>query len=103
MLELIVWLFVGWPAIIACVVLSIAGLFRKDHRLLIVGGVIAIPFTWFVSGFPQIRSLMFLSPLLLFIAAWAMSHKWEMLSWIFAVPFFLVILLFTAVVLYLPA
>lgn len=99
MLEFLFVLLLGWPAIIICVVVAIAGLFKKDHRLLTLAGVIAIPFSWYLSGFPEIRSLMFLSPLLLFIAGWLMSHKWELAAWIFAIPFFLIILLLASVIL----
>ena len=45
-------LFLGWPAVIACVVATIIGLFRKDHRFLTLAGVIAIPFSWFLRAFP---------------------------------------------------
>ncbi len=99
MLGFLFTLFLGWPAVTACVIVTIAGLFRKDHRLLTLAGIIAIPFSWFISGFPQIQSLMFLSPMLLFIAGWTMFHKWELVAWLFAVPFLLLILVFLSVVL----
>lgn len=99
MVEFLFVILLGWPAIIACVAIAIAGLFKRNHRLLTLAGVIAIPFSWYLSGFPQIRSLMFLSPLLLFISGWVMSHKLEMVAWVFAIPFFLIVLLLASVVL----
>lgn len=98
MLGFLFVLFLGWPAVIACVLATIVGLFRKDHRLLTLAGIIAIPFTWYISGFPQIQSLMFLSPMLLFISGWLMFHKWDLAAWLFAVPFILLIMLFFYVV-----
>ncbi len=98
-MEILVGILLGWPAILACVVIAIVGLFRKDPRYLQISGVIAIPFTWFLSGFPQLQSVVFLSPLLLFISAWAMSRKWDLVAWLFAVPFFLIILLLVGVAL----
>ncbi len=98
-MEILVGILLGWPAILACIVIAIVGLFRKDPRYLQVSGVIAIPFTWFLSGFPQLQSVVFLSPLLLFISAWAMSRKWDLIAWLFAVPFFLLILLLVGVAL----
>ena len=92
-------LLVGWPAIIACVLATIVGLFRKEYRLLLVAGVIAIPFCWFISGFPQIQNLMFLAPLLLFTSAWTMFHKWDKAAFVFALPFLMLILLLLSVVL----
>jgi hypothetical protein len=40
-----------------------------------------------------IRSPIFLTPVLLFGSAWAMRYGREMLAWILAIPFFLVVLL----------
>ena len=102
-MQIILWLLAGWPAIIACMIITIIGLFKKDYRLLLVAGVLAIPFCWILSGFPSIRSFMFFSPLLLFTAAWTMFHKWDWVAWLFAIPFLLTILLFLSVVLNTPA
>lgn len=97
-LQILFVLFVGWPAIIACVLAILVGLFRKDHRLLTLSGIIAIPFSWMLSGFPRIGNLMFLAPMLLFLSAWTMFHKWEMAAWLLAIPFLMLILLLLAVV-----
>ena len=96
-IGLLFGLLLGWPAVLACVVVTVIGLFRKDHRLLLIAGIIAIPFTWLLSGFPNMKSLVFLSPLLLFIASWTMSHKWDWVAWLFAIPFLLIILLLLGV------
>jgi hypothetical protein len=93
MLGVFVGLFLGWPAVTTCVILTLAGLFRRDHRLLVIAAIVAIPFSWFLSGFPDTRNAMLFAPLLLFTAGWTMSHKWEMAAWIFALPFLLIILL----------
>lgn len=98
-IGLLFGLLLGWPAVLACVVITIIGLFRKDHRLLMIAGIISIPFTWFLSGFPDMKSGMFLSPLLLFIAAWTMSHKWDWVAWLFAIPFLLLIMMLFGVAL----
>lgn len=93
MLDFILSLLVGWPAIAATVVLAGIGLFKRDYRFLLWAAILAFPFSWYLSGFPFIRSPIFLTPVLIFGAAWAMRYEREMLAWILAIPFFLVILL----------
>ena len=86
-------LFLGWPAIVVTVILALIGLFRRDYRFLVVAAILAVPFSWVLSGFPIVRSLVFLAPVLIFGAGWAMNRGREMLAWILAVPYFLTILL----------
>ena len=93
MLEIIISIFVGWPAIIATVILTAIGLFRSNYRLLIAASILAVPFSWFLSGFPVIQSPVFLLPLFAFGSSFAMYRGREMIAWLIAIPFFLGILL----------
>lgn len=93
MLDFLLNLLVGWPAIVITLILAGLGLVRRNYRFLLGAAILAFPFSWYLSGFPAIRSPMFLTPVLLFGAAWAMRYDREMLAWILAIPFFLVILL----------
>jgi hypothetical protein len=93
MLNFLLLLLVGWPAILATVILAVIGLLRSNYRFLVAGAVLAFPFAWYISGFPNIRSLMFLLPLLLFSSGYAMNRGWEMFAWILAVPYFLTVIL----------
>jgi hypothetical protein len=98
MLNILPALFLGWPAIIATVILSALGLFRRDYRFLVVAAILAVPFSWVLSGFPLIRSPFFLVPVLPFSAAFALQRDHEMIAWILGVIYFLsVYLIFTAV------
>lgn len=74
------------------VVLSLIGLFKANYRFLVAAAVLAVPFSWFLSGFPAIHSLVFLLPLLIFGAAFALYRGHEMIAWLVALPFFLAIL-----------
>lgn len=97
-IDAIVVIFFGWPAIIATIVLALFGLFRNDFRFLIVAAVLALPPAWFLSGFPIIRSPVFLLPLLLFGAAYFLYRDNEMVAWLLSIPYFMSIwLLFNAV------
>lgn len=93
MLNFLLLLLAGWPAIIITVALAVIGLFRSDYRFLLWAAILSFPFSWYLAGFPVIRSPMFLTPLFLFFSSWAMRYDRQMLAWILAILFFLVIVL----------
>jgi hypothetical protein len=93
MLDLLLILLVGWPAITVSVVLAGIGLFKSNYRFLLWSAILAFPFSWYLAGFPSIRSPVFLTPVLVFCSAWAMRYDKQMLAWILGIPFFLVVLL----------
>jgi len=98
MLDFLVAITVGWPAILVTIILAVIGLLRNNYRFLVAAAILAVPFSWLLSGFPIIRSSVYLLPLLLFGSAYAMKRGREMLAWLLAIPFFLTIwLLFNAV------
>ena len=93
MLDFLLSLLAGWPAILVTVVLAVYGLIKNNYRFLLGAAILAVPFSWFLSGFPLVRSPIFLTPVLIFGAAWAMRYDREMLAWMLAIPFFLVVIL----------
>ena len=93
MLDFLLSLLAGWPAILTTVGLAIYGLVKNNYRFLLGAAILAIPFSWYLSGFPLVRSPIFLMPVLIFGAAWAMRYDREMLAWMLAIPFFLVVIL----------
>ena len=93
MLDFVLSLFAGWPAILVTVVLAVMGLTKNNHRLLVSAALLAVPFSWYLSGFPIIRSPIFLLPLLLFGSGYFMSRGRDMLAWLMAIPFFLSVIL----------
>lgn len=99
MLDIIITIFVGWPAIFATMILAGIGLFRNDYRFLVAASILAVPFSWFLSGFPVIQSPAFLLPVFIFSSGFAMYRKHEMIAWFLSVPFFLGILLLFYVIL----
>ena len=94
MVDFLLLFVAGWPAILISVVLAILGLLRSNYRFLVTAAVVAVPFSWAWAGFPLVRSPVFLTPLLVFGAAWALQRGREMLAWILGITFFLVIILF---------
>jgi hypothetical protein len=93
MLDFLLSLLAGWPAILTTVILTLIGLLRNNYRFLLGAAILAVPFSWFLSGFPLVRSPVFLTPALIFGAAWAMRYGREMLAWILGITFFLVVIL----------
>jgi len=93
MLDLLLSLFVGWFAILVTVVFAIIGLVKNNYRFLLAAAILAFPYSWFLSGFPVIQSPAFLLPVLLFGSSYFMFRGREMIAWLLAIPFFLVVLL----------
>ncbi|MCK6585005.1 MAG: hypothetical protein L6Q49_18060 [Anaerolineales bacterium] len=93
MLDFVLSLFAGWPVILATVVLAIMGLVRTNYRLLVGAALLAVPFSWYLSGFPVVRSPIFLLPLFFFGSGYFLSRGRDMFAWLLAIPFFLSIIL----------
>jgi hypothetical protein len=89
MIDFLVVLTFGWPAIIATVILAIIGLVRSNHKFLVAAAILALPFSWFLSGFPIIRSPVFILPVLLLGAAFAMYRDRQMIAWLLVIPYLL--------------
>lgn len=99
MLDFFLIALVGWPGIIATLILATIGLLKRDYRFLVGAAILAFPFSWYLSGFPVIQSPAFLLPVLLFASGFAMNRNREMLAWILAIPFYLSIILLFFVIL----
>lgn len=99
MLDFFLIVLVGWPGILSSVVLAIIGLLRANYRWLVAAAILAFPFSWYLSGFPVVRSPVFLLPVILFASAFVLYRKHEMIAWVIAVPYFLTILLLFYVIL----
>ena len=102
MLDFLLSLLVGWPAILVTVILIVMGLVRRTHSFLYAAAILAFPFSWFLSGLPIVSFpaiLLIFVPALLFGSSYAMSRGREMIAWLLAIPFFLVVLLLFFVIL----
>jgi len=93
MLNFLLIALVGWPAIIITVIFVLIGLIKRDYRFLVGAAILAFPFSWYLSGFPLIRSMVFTLPLLPFSSAFALRNDHEMVAWILAIIYLLAILL----------
>ena len=83
MLDLLVQIIFGWPAIITSILLSVAGVWLKKPSLLVVAGIVCIPFTYYLSGF---RTPAVVLPFFQFGSAYAVARQKNWLAWLLIVP-----------------
>jgi hypothetical protein len=84
LVDAIVQIIFGWPAIITTIILSIAGLVLKKPILLIIAGFLCMPFTYYVSG--GLRSPAVILPLLEFASAFAVARQKKAAAWLLIAP-----------------
>ena len=87
----------GWPAIIASILLAIAGLLMKKANLMAIAGVIFLPFTYYLSN--GLRNPLVVMPFLLFASAFAIHRGKTRLAWLLLAPLLIVTLWLAFVVL----
>ena len=96
LLNFILSLFLGWPAIVLTLILAMVGLLKRDHRFLVAAAFLSFPFSLSISGFPSISIPAICNsflPLLLFGSGFFMFRGSEMIAWLLAIPFFLAVFL----------
>jgi len=96
MLNVLPALFLGWPAILSTLILATIGLLKRDFRFLVAAAILSFPFSLSISGFPSLSFPAFCNsflPLLLFGSGYFMSRDREMLSWLMAIPYYLIVIL----------
>ena len=89
-------LFLGWPAILVTLILATIGLLKRDFRFLVGAAILSFPFSFAVSGFPSVSFPAVCNsflPLLLFASGFFMSRGSEMLAWLLAIPYYLMVIL----------
>ena len=94
--EIWIQIIFGWPAIITSILLSLAGLWLKKPVLLVVAGVLCLPFTYYLSGF---RTPAVVLPLFQFGAAYAISRQKPWVAWLLVAPLVIIALMLAYAVL----
>lgn len=83
MSEIFIQIIFGWPAIITSILLSIAGVWFKKPVLLVVAGVVCLPFTYYLSGFRTPAAIL---PLFQFGSAYAVTRQKNLIAWLLLAP-----------------
>lgn len=96
---LIVFLF-GFPGAFLSLLLSAAGIVKDKYWLSFIGGLLFIPFTYYLYGSPGIfRGFVILLPLLQCGSALAIYKKKRTMAWLLLAPSILMVLWVLGVVL----
>jgi hypothetical protein len=96
MTDVIVQIIFGWPAIITSILLSIAGVWLKRPTLLVVAGIVCIPFTYYLSGY---RTPAVILPLFQFGSAYAVKRQKTLTACLLIAPMIISALMLAYVVL----
>jgi hypothetical protein len=97
--DVLVQIVFGWPAILATLTVSALGVALKRPWLLLVGAVIFIPFSYYLSGAPGSLWLPILLPISLAFAGYAVYKGLHTMAWLLISPAFFVSLWLAVVVL----
>jgi hypothetical protein len=85
-MDLLIQIIFGWPAILGSQVISAVGIVIRKPWVVALGGLICIPFAFYLSGYQAVRFFAFLLPLFQFGSAWALRANRKMLAWILLFP-----------------
>ena len=86
MRDILIQILFGWPAILFSLAVSATGILKNWPWMLLVGGFVIIPFSFYLSGYPFIRYLAFLLPFFQVGAAWALRSKKKILACVLLLP-----------------
>jgi hypothetical protein len=99
MVDIFVQTIFGWPVIILSLAVSVAGTLKKWPWMLVLGGALCVPFTYYLYGFTYLRFFAFLLPFFQFGAAWAVRTKRKILAWILLLPLASIMVILAIIVL----
>lgn len=101
--QTLVIIFIGWPALIASLLAWLAGLVTKKFIIVVIAGIIILPFAFFYLGAylgSNWLGLLFL--LGHFASAIALRKNKMLLAWLLLVPYTLFVILLAYYVLTQP-
>lgn len=97
MMDVLVQIIFGWPAIITSILLSIAGILLKKPQLLVIAGFIGIPFGAYLTAGSRLPGL--LLPLFQFGSAFAVKRQKTLIAWLLVAPMIISALMLAYIVL----
>ncbi|HHV64451.1 MAG TPA: hypothetical protein GXX46_05200 [Peptococcaceae bacterium] len=90
---------IGWPGIIASLLLLFIGLSRKRPGYIILGAILAVPISWYLGSTPLFRTVLYFLPFLLAGSALAMRYQKIIMAWLLVIPYVVLIVWLAASVL----
>lgn len=89
MIEALVVLFFGFPAVIVSLLVSVVGVLKEKFGLLVVGAALFVPFSYYLNGSPDLRGFAIFLPLFQIGSALAVRAKKNLWAWILLAPAFI--------------
>jgi len=87
-MQFLVILILGWPALIASLIVWLIGLVRKNYQTVVAAGIIFLPFAIFYLGASlNSRPLGVLFSLGHFASAYAIRRQRTILAWLLLAPY----------------
>lgn len=88
MVDILVQIIFGWPAIITSILLSLAGVALKRPAFLVAAAVIGIPFAAYLTAGYHLPGLVL--PLFQLGSAYALKRQMTSLAWLLNAPLIVV-------------
>lgn len=90
--DFLIAMLFGFPAVILSLLVSAIGVLKEKVWLVVVGAVLFLPFSYYLSGAPGLAGLPLLLPGFQVGSAIAVREKKRMWAWLLLLPPLLVIL-----------
>jgi len=100
MSEVIIVFFFGFPAAFLSLILSVIGVLKEKYWLVIIGALLFIPFSYYLSGSPGMYRLPLVLPFFQVLSAAAVREKNRVWAWVLLLPSFLAVLWLVGVALF---
>lgn len=98
--DLFVIMLFGFPAVFVSLLVSVLGVWKEKYWLVLLGAVLFIPFSYYLSGAPGLYRLPLLLPVFQVLSAAAVREKQKRWAWLLLIPAVLAALYIGAVALY---
>ena len=95
-MALLAQIFIGWPAIIGSLLISLLGLHQNKPGYLVIGSLLSVGFAWYLTGSPNVflNLLGFFLPLAHLLSLLSLRQKKSWGYCLVSLPYVLVFLKF---------
>lgn len=100
MTDLFVVMIFGLPAVFVSLLVSVIGILKEKYWLIVIGAVLFIPFSYYLSGAPGLARLPILLPGFQVGSALAVREKHKLWAWLLLLPAFFAALWVVVVAMY---
>jgi hypothetical protein len=98
--DVFVIILFGFPAVFVSLLVSVIGILKDKYWLVIIGAILFVPFSYYLSGAPGLARLPILLPGFQVGSALAVREKSKLWAWLLLLPAFFAALWVVGVALY---